>query len=448
MGTFAKFQQFGPISIGGTIITDGKMLHYAAGMLVAKDIYKDREKTLTQAQPMLMDVNGLLSFYGDGVYDFIILDADDNEIYNFNGVSLVEQSITGLGATLVAASTLVLGSDGNIFHLSGNGTVDSIQGTQADVTFIADGFPVFTHSAGLLLPDSMNINVNASDILRFVNEGNNVWRLVQYSEDKIDLHVQGQVRLVKSGDDLKLEPSALGSRLTIYDGAQWKTVDIGGAGITLADDGLAADTTYYIYCFINSSNAAELEASTTVHIADPNRGVRRKTGDATRLLVGMARTNGSAEWTDSATQRFVRSWFSDPGVECSSALSSDVTTVSSSYSELSTSMRHEFLTWANERIDVQANFQMIHSMTEINLQVGIGLDSTTDPATIGEVRTSSPPSVGPFSESSRYNAVVSTEGYHYAAFLGLTGSGTLTWEGSARPVTDFRTFCTSKHYPS
>ncbi len=77
--------------------------------------------------------------------------------------------------------------------------------------------------------------------------------------------------------------------------------------VTLSNSGLSADTLYYIYVFDNS-NTLTLEASTTGHEQDAAFGVRVKSGDRTRTLVGMVQVLSSG-FADHASGRLTATWF-------------------------------------------------------------------------------------------------------------------------------------------
>lgn len=118
---------------------------------------------------------------------------------------------------------------------------------------------------------------------------------------------QGQCRLeYASASQLTLKPHN-GNKVLVYDGASWVLRDIPSAGLTLGAPA-AADTTYYVYCYDNAGSLA-LEAATTGHATDSSTGFEVKSSDATRLLVGMARSNASIQWQDGSTIIGVLSWF-------------------------------------------------------------------------------------------------------------------------------------------
>jgi hypothetical protein len=83
---------------------------------------------------------------------------------------------------------------------------------------------------------------------------------------------------------------------------------IPAAGVQLAPTGTAVSTRYFIYAFMNAGTMT-LEFSTTVPVADTTTGVQIKTSDATRTLVGQARTTSGGAWANTNTQRFVISYY-------------------------------------------------------------------------------------------------------------------------------------------
>lgn len=85
------------------------------------------------------------------------------------------------------------------------------------------------------------------------------------------------------------------------------------AGVSISNAGLAANTLYYVYAYMNAG-VMTLELSTTGwiwSILSTNIGVACKNGDNTRSLVGMIRTINTTpgQFADSATLRFVASFY-------------------------------------------------------------------------------------------------------------------------------------------
>jgi len=84
---------------------------------------------------------------------------------------------------------------------------------------------------------------------------------------------------------------------------------IPNAGVFLSNAGLTAGTLYYVYAYM-SAGVMTLEASTTAHAINSATGLRIKSGDATRTLVGMAYVGTGAIFRyNEATDIHVASYF-------------------------------------------------------------------------------------------------------------------------------------------
>lgn len=155
---------------------------------------------------------------------------------------------------------------------------------------------------------------------------------------------QGQVRLVKSGANLVLQPFD-GDQLTIASVNR----KIPSAGVSLAPTSLAANTTHYIYAFM-SGTAVALEASTTGYSVDTSNGTKIKTGDASRALVGLARTIAGPAWQDAASQRFVASWFNRRPRSVSVAATGSAGVSQTSASPFPSGWVAEYVSWSGDAI--------------------------------------------------------------------------------------------------
>src|SRR4029077_15310857 len=165
-----------------------------------------------------------------------------------------------------------------------------------------------------------------------------------------DFQRAGQCRLVKGGANLVLQPWD-GNRVVVND----KSCIIPSAGVSLAPTGLTPGTTYYIYAVETNGVVTSLEPRAAVYAVDPVNGTKVKFDDATRALIGMARTIAGPAWQDTPAQRFVRSWFNDPGIACLNGLSVLKSTTSTTFIEVDSAARNEFLLWAGEVWDIRTN---------------------------------------------------------------------------------------------
>jgi len=187
MATFAQFAQYGPYFEGGILQAGVKVYHYIAGTSTLQNVYTDRGKTTTAAQPVVADSQGIVSFYGDGIYKFVIQDSNGVTLYTYDNVNVADssQSVTGKGANLVSASTLILGTDGDEFLVTGTTNIDKISGTQATVKLVFASALTMNYSGNLLLAAQQNYLTSANEVLFLVNEGlsggNYIWREVSRS---------------------------------------------------------------------------------------------------------------------------------------------------------------------------------------------------------------------------------------------------------------------------
>jgi hypothetical protein len=246
----------------------------------------------------------------------------------------------------------------------------------------------------------------------------------------------GQCILTKSGANLLLSPKD-GNRL-IVNGVVCTVPD---GGVTLAAPATNG-TLYYIYALATSGAVSSLEASTTTHATSTtagNKGVEIKSGDDTRTLVGMARTVSSA-WVDSATQRFVRSWFNGPPMYLANFLQSSVNSTATSYAELhATQTRIEWLNWANEVVSFAFTGNAYANLSvAIRQWTSMGIDSTTAPEdvwayhnTYADTNTT---------DISFVHATSPSEGYHYGTVLIKVSSSTGTWYVNSNAAGDRPTF--------
>lgn len=231
----------------------------------------------------------------------------------------------------------------------------------------------------------------------------------------------GQCRLAKSGANLVLSPYN-GNGLTINGTAY----AIPSAGVTLAPTALAVGTTYYIYAYMSGATMT-LEASTTAHSADTATGVEIKTGDATRTLVGMARTITGPAWADSETQRFVISWFNRRPVRMKYTSGLDFPSSSGSTVQINTFQLLEFLCWGDMSIKAWAIFPVAHSAASGVINTGIGLDTTTS-SNVTTDHVWQAYAAAANGTASPFGEVTPSEGYRYFAPVGATSGATATWK--------------------
>lgn len=234
----------------------------------------------------------------------------------------------------------------------------------------------------------------------------------------------GQCRLVKSGSNIVLQPFS-GNLLTINGANQV----IPSSGVSLAATGLTPSTLYYIYAYMNSGTMT-LEPSATGFSIDATTGMPTKTGDATRTLVGMARPITGPAWQDTSAQRFVLSYFNRKGLALFARLSSNATTASTTYVELSTALRVEFLTWADENASVQAGSWSSNSSAGASNYLCVAVDGSV-PSTGGRQTAGTAQAAAAATPTMASFIAPLAVGYHYFTLMGRVSAGTLTIGGTA-----------------
>lgn len=233
----------------------------------------------------------------------------------------------------------------------------------------------------------------------------------------------GQVRLDYDNGNLSLMPYD-GNKIII--GNNYETVPI--TGINLSNSSLSTDTVYYIYIYKNGSNL-QLEANTTNSSLSSN-GVRIKSGDSSRTLVGMARTDSNGAWVDQKKKRFVISYFNRKPIYMSTSYTNGLSTTKSNFplEELSTNMRLEFLTWGDEIVDLTFVGAGTANANR-HVYLGVLIDGTFIEGGYSALWVNNVNLFTPVTWNMPYQL---SEGYHYSTPGGIIagGGGTASW-GSA-----------------
>lgn len=191
----------GVMDDGDVALAGGKVFTYAAGTLTNKTTWTDRDKTTPAANPIILDAAGKATIFADGVYKFVIKDADDVTIRTIDnlefGTALTGTISFSKGADIASSSALTIGTDGNYFDITGTTTITSINavgiGTVIKLHF-DDVLTLTHHATNLILPGSASIVTAAGDEAEFIEYAIGDWICTNYQKTNglpINVFVKG-----------------------------------------------------------------------------------------------------------------------------------------------------------------------------------------------------------------------------------------------------------------
>lgn len=267
MSANAQKQILGPYFSGGVLQSGVKLYHYEAGSVgfsSPKDIWLDRSKSVPLPNPFQGDANGLVSFFGDGLYKLIIAKSgstgpSDQVLYTEDNFSILDtiQSVFEEGEVITAASTITVGP-GIWTHIVGVAPISQINGDPPFQWLAFDADQTMTHSANLVLPGARNRTFKAGDVAFFLNDGSNVWRLAG--------HFQG----AEAGYDGRIG-STYPAQATLAVPADGDFVDIGGADLDITGVATMPAGYHFMARFTGSGNQLIHSATLVCPNADDYR---------------------------------------------------------------------------------------------------------------------------------------------------------------------------------
>src|SRR3989304_1118388 len=90
----AQFWSHQFIDGSGNPYSGVKVYHTAAGTDTLKNVWTDEGKVTPAANPVVGDSRGVVSFYADGDYKFVIKDADDVILYTWHNIKITSDTAT------------------------------------------------------------------------------------------------------------------------------------------------------------------------------------------------------------------------------------------------------------------------------------------------------------------------------------------------------------------
>jgi hypothetical protein len=426
-----------------------KLFTYANESSTKVTTYKDSDGSVAHTNPIVLDASGLppapIWLTQGATYTFVLAPPADtdppasailtiNDITGINDVAdaVVNEWVSGTTPTYISGTSFsVTGDQTSTLHvnrrlkLTVTGValyayiIKSVYTSLTTVTVLVDGGTSLT--SGLTAMSYGIVSGSTNTSLPFLSYDQQCCRLNYVSATSIRLDPQD------------------GKMIWVYTGASgWTRRSVSSSGVTAANtstyvngtagQSLVATTTYFVYLFDNSGTLT-MDFSTTAPAVDATSGLKIKTGDPTRLLVGMVRTNGSTPG-QFQTPGLVLSWYKRRAIRVTGAVLSSASTGSTSYVEIQTAAQVKFLTWAEEAI---------HAMYIGDTRVTVTNPGTTGSAvTLDGIATVIGAIVSGTSHASAYqvSAVCGgwesvAEGYHYVTLIGKVSTGTGTWNDNS-----------------
>lgn len=480
-------QQF--LDANGSPLASGLVYFYVPGTTTEKDTYQDPGASILNVNPVELDASGEAIIYGTGSYRQVVYDAAGNLVWDQltadTAVGGTGQGGTSTGspnAQVIAASNFSQNNEQQIVFIVGSGLTNTgattvAPGGGAGIPVLKDtasgptaltGGEMVEGNAYLLTYDTIRgaFHVNATsqavpttfqdNQFRVFNAADNTKKLA-FDASKITtgdtrtyiapdadgtllvdtlVSVFGGCQLqFNSSSTVKLVPFK--GNLVSFPSAALAVIPSAGISSTVnscylngtSGSSLTASTLYYAYLW-NSGSAGSpayvIDWSATGHATDTTSGIEIKSGDATRVLVGMAYPQSGPVFADTAKLRLVATWFNRRARQILNAFTTSRTTTSSSYTEINSEIRTLFLSWGDGLFATYSG--SIGNPTNQTVGSGVSLDGA---ATAGVFyATSNTQSVG-HADASTAGAFLPGEGEHYLTVLGKTAGGTATWmEGS------------------
>jgi hypothetical protein len=91
VGSTGQFITFGPFQNAGALAAAPHVFHYSAGTSTLLNAYTDRAKSVTAAQPLVGDANGVASAFFDGLYKIVVKTSDEvTTLFTWDNFDLTE----------------------------------------------------------------------------------------------------------------------------------------------------------------------------------------------------------------------------------------------------------------------------------------------------------------------------------------------------------------------
>lgn len=272
------------------------------------------------------------------------------------------------------------------------------------------------------------------------------------SNNAISLSGSAEVYIAERAEDIVTSPNC--GRLTFsnatniifvpFNGSQIKiagslyqlpSAGVGSANTSVTINGtggsnLAASTDYLATLFLSSGTLTFDFLTTLTHAVDTtsgNIGTEIKSGDNTRSVIGLIRTNASSQFSEFLTL----SWFNRRRKTNSVVVTSNTAiTGTTAFTEFSSSFRNTFICWNDDTIIFSINGGFFQGILATVSYIALGIDGST-PEDTGTSIMNGSTAVGPAAITAAKFGLAN--GNHFATIVGAESNSadTLTLTGGA-----------------
>lgn len=233
----------------------------------------------------------------------------------------------------------------------------------------------------------------------------------------------GQGRMTKVGSDLvfaRYQGRFLTANGVIY--------EIPSGGVTIAPTSNTANTLYYQYAVISGGAISSTGEYSATGYTVGSDGVAYKTGDTSRVFLGIWRSGTSGgTWSSIATEG--RSWFNRGTITADTEITTTLTVTAAAtateFANGGTPVRAGFVCFADDMVRVEAKLVVGHSSASVYTNVYINVDGGSSLISTMDAQNDYDTTNNNYSRYV-YGQANLSEGWHDARIIGYQTSGTFT----------------------
>lgn len=336
-------------------------------------------------------------------------------ITSFGGATDIQKGTRIRCRFNISGGSLSITYNATSMKIQGLGNLTLVDGMSLDVVKISDS-NAYWAIENITSPSDTSLTVGAIDVQQF--------RLTLTSGQPVTSSD------VTGATTIYCTPYR-GNKIALYDGTKW--VVRASAEFSLALGTLTSGRPYDVFCYDNAG-VPTLEftswtnATTRATALTYQDGILVKTGALTRRYLGTFYTTSTTQTADSAANRLLVNYYNSVDRPLMNSFTANRTTTSTSYAEINSEIRVQFLTLLQNPVLINANGAKSVNSGSGLISTSIGFDGATAENAFNAIINPTGGNDSPFGLSLVKGGLA--EGFHYATLLGKVSTGTGTWQGS------------------